>query len=72
MYDEKYLVNFKSCSRVKLHSFSVCEFIPTERKLFRENWLIFWGIWGEAELFEEFEEQRQNTFREPRNLFSGI
>ena len=39
---------------------------------FRENWLICWGIWGEAELILGFWEQRQNTFRELRNFHSGI
>ena len=29
----------------------MCDFNPAERKIhFRENWLICWGIWGEAEL----------------------
>ena len=31
--------------------FQVCELNPMERTLyFRKNWLIFLGIWGEAEL----------------------
>ena len=31
--------------------FFVCKFNPTERNIhFRENWLIFLGIWGETEL----------------------
>ena len=32
----------------------------------RENWLTFLVNLGEAELFERFREQRQNTFRELR------
>ena len=39
-----------------LHSFIVlvCEFNPMERKIhFRENWLIFLEIWGEAEFFRD-------------------
>ena len=49
MYNAKYLVNIKSCACVKLHNFLVCEFNPTERKIhFRESWLIFLGIRGEA------------------------
>ena len=39
---------------------------------FRENWLLFWGIWGPAELILGFWEQRQNSFREQRNLLSEI
>ena len=31
--------------------FKLANLNPMERKIdFRENWLIFWGIWGEAEL----------------------
>ena len=33
-----------------------------------ENWLIFWGIWGEAVLFLGLGEQGKNTFRELRNF----
>ena len=64
IYEANYQVNIKSCARVKLHSFEVCEFNPTKENFFRENWLIFWGIWGEAELFLGIGEQRQNIFRE--------
>ena len=39
---------------------------------FRENWLIFLGIWGDAELFKGFGEQRQNTFGELRIYFQGF
>ena len=39
---------------------------------FWKNWLICWGVWGEAELILGFLEQRQNTFRELRNFLSGI
>ena len=31
---------------------------------------MIFGIWEEAELFKGFGEQWQNTFREPRKLFS--
>ena len=31
--------------------FKYFELYPMERTLYsRKNWLIFWGIWGEAEL----------------------
>ena len=47
-----------------------------ERKLhFRENWLIFLGIWGgggKLNSFKGFGEQRKNTFRELKNFLSGI
>ena len=52
-----------------------------ERKiLFRENWLIFLGIWGEAELVLRIWGAKENTFRELKNqvfgeissLFSGV
>ena len=38
---------------------------------FRENWLIFLGIWGEAELFLGIWGAKANKFREKRKLFSG-
>ena len=38
---------------------------------FRENWLIFLGIWGEAELFLGIWGAKANTFRETRKLFAG-
>ena len=58
-------MNIKSCACVLLHSFKVCDFNPTERKIhFRENWLIFWGNLGEAEIILGICEARQNTFRE--------
>ena len=34
-----------------------------------ENWLIFWGILGEAELILGICGARQNTFRELRSFF---
>ena len=40
--------------------------------LFRENCLIFCGIWGEAESILRIWEQRQITFRELGNLLSAI
>ena len=36
-----------------------------------DNWLIFWGIWGEAELFLGIWGAKANTFRETRTLFAG-
>ena len=39
---------------------------------FRENWLIFLGILGEAELFSWIWGAKANNFREKRKLFSGI
>ena len=38
---------------------------------FRENWLIFLGIWGEAELFLGIWGVKANTFRETRTLSAG-
>ena len=38
---------------------------------FSENWLIFLGIWGEAELFLGIWGAKANNFREKRILFSG-
>ena len=38
----------------------------------RENWLIFWGIWGEAELTLRIRGAKKNTFRDLRNFLSGI
>ena len=44
-----------------------------ERKLhFRENWLIFLGIWGEAELILRIWGAKKNIFRELRSFLSGI
>ena len=37
-----------------------------------ENWLIFLGILGEAELFLGIWGAKANTFRETRILFAGI
>ena len=35
-----------------------------ERKIhFRENWLIFWGIWGEAELISRILEAKEKYFQ---------
>ena len=39
---------------------------------FRDNWLIFLGIWGEAKLFLGIWRAKANNFREKRKLFSGI
>ena len=53
MYNLKYKVNI-ILSRPLVYSwkvFKLANFNPMERKIdFRENWLIFLGIWGEAEL----------------------
>ena len=38
---------------------------------FRENWLIFLGIWGEGELSLGISGAKANNFREKRKLFSG-
>ena len=38
---------------------------------FRENWLIFWGIWGEAELVLGIWGAKENIFRELRYFLSG-
>ena len=44
-----------------------------ERKIyFRENWLVFWGIWREAELILRIWGAKENTLRELRNFLSGI
>ena len=44
-----------------------------ERKIhFRENWLIFLGICGEAELISRIWGAKENTFRELRNFLLGI
>ena len=39
---------------------------------FRENWLIFLGIWGEAEQFLGIWGAKTNNSREKRKLFLGI
>ena len=53
--------------------FNTCEFNPMERKIhFRENWLIFWGILGEAELILRIWGAKENTFRELRIFFHGF
>ena len=39
---------------------------------FKENWLIFWGIWGEAALILRIWRAKEYTFRELRNFLSGI
>ena len=51
MYDAKFKVEIKSCARVKLRCFKYLSLILRKENFFRENWLILWGIWGEAELF---------------------
>ena len=38
---------------------------------FRENWLIFLGIWGEAELILRIWGAKENIFREKRYFLSG-
>ena len=38
----------------------------------RDNWLIFLGIWGEAELILRIWGAKENTFRELRYFLSGI
>ena len=44
-----------------------------ERKIhFRENWLLFCGIRGEAVLILGICEARQNTFRELRIFFRDL
>ena len=44
-----------------------------ERKLFRENWLIFWGIWGEAELFfSDLESKGKILLGSRGNNFQGL
>ena len=40
------------------------------RQYFRENWLIFLGIWGAAGLFLGIWGAKANTFRETRTLFA--
>ena len=44
-----------------------------ERKVhFMDNWVIFLGIWGEAELLLWICGARQNTFRELRIFFGDL
>ena len=44
-----------------------------ERTLhFRENGLIFWGIWGEAELILKIWGAKEKCFQGAEVLFSGI
>ena len=44
-----------------------------ERTLyFRENWLIFSGFWGEAELILRIRGAKENIFRELRYFLLGI
>ena len=65
-------MNIKSFARVKLRCLKVCEFNPMEKIHFRENWLIFLGISGEAELMLRIWGAKENTFSELRNFLSGI
>ena len=44
----------------------------TKRKHFRENWLLYLGIWGEAGLFLGIWRAKAKYFREPRKLFQGF
>ena len=37
-----------------------------------ENWLLFWGIWGEAELILGICRASQNTFRELKTFFRDL
>ena len=39
---------------------------------FRENWLIFLGIWGEAELILRIWGAKKNTFRDLRNFGRSV
>ena len=39
---------------------------------FRENWHIFLGIWGEAELFLGISGVKANNFRRRGNYFQGF
>ena len=39
---------------------------------FRENWLIFLGIWGKAELILRIWGAKENTFRELRNFGRSV
>ena len=44
-----------------------------EREIdFMENWLIFLGIWGGAELILRILGAKENTFRELRIFFKGF
>ena len=44
-----------------------------EREIdFRENWLIFLGIWGGAELILRILGAKENTFRELRNFLRDL
>ena len=46
--------------------------LSTERYIhFREIWLIFLGIWGEAIISLGIWGAKANTFRETKNLFAG-
>ena len=44
----------------------------TRKIHFRDNWLIFLGIWGEAELILRIWGVKEDTFRELRNFLLGI
>ena len=52
-----------------VYTYSVIVFKYGEKIHFRENWLIFWGIWEEAELILGICDARQSTFRELRIFF---
>ena len=39
---------------------------------FRENWFIFLGIWGEAELILRIWGAKENIFRELRNFGRSV
>ena len=39
---------------------------------FRENWLIFLGIWGEADLILRIWGAKENNFRELRNFGRSV
>ena len=44
IYEANYQVNIKSCARVKLHSFEVCEFNPTKENFLGRIGLYFGGF----------------------------
>ena len=76
-----------SSSHALFYGFIVFMFVSLilrkEKKHFRENWLIFWGIWGEVDLFlgiwgakaKYFSGAKENYFQgfgEINALFAGI
>ena len=67
MYDAKLTL-----SHMLVRSFKVFKYVKDRKIHFRENWLIFWGILGEAEFILGICGARQNTFRELRIFFSDM